>query len=62
MENFRKKPRDIHVYQYGSPKRKGRSVKELGEGRIINKKQISEEFITDNGHERRMREIKRTNK
>ena len=27
-----------------------------------NKKQISEEFITDNGHERRMREIKRTNK
>ena len=36
MENFGKEPRDIQVYQDGSPERNNRSAKELGEGAIIN--------------------------
>ena len=58
MENFGKEPTNIHVYQYRSPKRKGRSAREKEELLTDkNKKQISEEFITGSRRERRKRKI-----
>ena len=60
MENFGKVPRDIHVYQYRSPKRNAKVRNNLEKEELLTdekKKQTSEEFITDNRHERRKRKI-----
>ena len=62
MELFGKELRYVHVYQYRIPKRKGEVRNNLEEEELLadkSKKKISEEFLTDNRHDRCMKKIKK---